>query len=145
MLIVLAGCSSGDDTTSAEIDSETPAVDDTVDQGGDEQADEGDSGGTLDLAQTTIPFPDGVTFELSRTESGLTLYYPPEDGDRIISFYDDWTSSEPDSYERAEPSEDGTLWTFVSESGEDLRIISVEQNFDGGQNFGTITFVTLLF
>lgn len=149
-LIVLAGCSSGGDGESADAASDTPTADDSDGDGGaDEGSDQGDgsadSSPTSDLAETPIPFPDGVTFELARTEAGLSLYYPAEDADRLIAFYDEWTSAESDPYERLEPSATSTSWSYVSESDATLRIIAIEQNFDGGGNFGTVTSVQLIF
>jgi hypothetical protein len=105
---LLVSCGDGDDETSPT----APATSGSVGTAG-----EADGGDTPAPAAGDLPTGAGEDFPIAIPDgwvvdfhgrSGLTVaravqvYYPADDFDRIVAFYDDWTEGQPDEYTRTE-------------------------------------------
>lgn len=145
-VFVLASCGGGDSTSEDGDTSDSTASND--DGGSETSSGDGDDGGAAEEVEVddfSIPFPAGVTSETLRVPGALQLFYAADDFDRIVMFYDDWTAAEPEDYERFERPETGSIeWVFLDDTGVLARFISVTPDFDGGANFGTVTYLQLL-
>ena len=122
--LLLAGCGDDDDSNAEAADT---AELDTTDTGGGAAA--------PDLGDFPIPAPPGTT-EAGRTEVegnvaiGLTV--PVDSYDDVIAFYDGWTDSESDDYQRVEAASGGVSWIRTSGSDEETRSIMLSAPIEGG-------------
>ena len=117
--IVVSACGSSDD------DEGEPAASASGQDAGSDDDDAADAptsdGGDLPAsvpADFPIAIPAGweVDFneEIGLTNSSPRLFYASDRYDEIVSFYDDWTASQPDGYQRTE-SETGITFTRTVE------------------------------
>ena len=151
-LLASTGCG-GDADDGGAAATTTPAAtvnDGTVaatEPGGGDDADGATStDGSGDGADFSIPAPDGLVLD-ALVDAGLDipgqrqLYYPDEDFDRVVAFYDDWTGQEG---EWARTEVEGVV-VYQQVDGEAIRIITITPDEDAGaQAPGPLTFVLLV-
>lgn len=155
--LVLAGCGGyGDDASPDASDSSGADTDGGGDgsgeTGGESTGDGGDGGaasadgGGSSGDDFPIPMPDGLVLD-ALADAGIPmdaqrqLYYDDGDYDRVVAFYDDWTSSNGE-WSRGEA--EGTV-VFHRLDGEGTQQITVSPNQDAGaQVDGPVTFVVLV-
>lgn len=98
-----------------------------------------------DIVPFTMPLPSDAVHENFRADTAIQLFYPAEDYDSIVAFFDDWTASEPETYERFDRTDPtGVGWVWLDDSTAQNRTIDIEKDFDGGNNFGIVTFVQVV-
>ncbi|MGI9603467.1 MAG: hypothetical protein ACR2QE_16400 [Acidimicrobiales bacterium] len=129
-LTALSGCGSSDDTSDPADDAASEP--ESSEDGQATIADDGDNGGgesaPADLGDFPIPAPPGgtVTFTNEVDDiTAITFSLPPEDFDATVAFYDDWTDSEADEYQRVVAESDGVSWLRTSGADGTSRIIMV--------------------
>ncbi len=150
LTLLLGACGGDDDTASGD---RNPAADD----GGDSEPSDagsggepGDSdGGSSDADADDdfpIPRPDGLVLD-ALADSGIDspgqrqLYYEDGDFDRVVAFYDDWTT-EDGGWTRSESA--GSV-VFSGSDTERVRTISIKPGHDpGAQADGPVTYVLLI-
>ncbi len=156
-ILAVAGCGGDDDDAESEpadveasdsdggdaSDGASDANDDGIGSGG-----ASDDGGSADAggADFPIPAPDGLLLD-ALVDAGIgiegqrQLYYPNDDFDRIVDFYDDWTDQ---NGEWARTEVEGTV-VYQSLDSDGIRQISVTPDEDpGAQAEGPATFVLLI-
>ena len=140
VLAILASSACGDDgggspdtPSSSSPDSGTDAVD-------------GPSGGAADVGDFPIAAPDGLLVD-ALADAGIPmagqrqLYYPSDDFDRVVAFYDDWTS-ENGEWSR---SESGGVVVFQRLDSDGIESITITPGHDpGAQADGLVTFALLI-
>lgn len=110
----------------------------------------GESGGSVSAGAAVgdfpIPAPDGLLLDVL-ADVGLALdgqrqlYYESDDFDRVVMFYDDWTSQNGE-WSRGEA--EGTV-VFQGLDGSGIRQITITPGHDpGAQAAGPVTFVVLV-
>ena len=158
-LVAVVGCGGDDDDAGSDpagaeasgSDADGDGGDDSAESGGDSGGDaggsSGDSGGSADAGggDFPIPAPDGMILD-ALVDAGINiagqrqLFYPNDDFDRLVAFYDDWTSQNGE-WARTEAA--GTV-VYQSFDGA-LRQISITPDEDpGAQADGPATFVLLV-
>lgn len=150
----LAACGGDDDAGSVPAASSSGAGDDASTEAGSDSGDSGGAGsssngdGTADAGDGDfpIPAPDGVVLD-ALVDSGLDmegqrqLYYENDDFDRVVAFYDDWTSRNGE-WARGEAL--GKV-SFTGLDGDLIRMITISPDHDpGAQADGPVTFVLLV-
>jgi hypothetical protein len=136
-LVLVAGCGGGDDDDGSSDDAAAGTAVATSSGGSGS-----DGGDTVEIEPFSMALPGGVIAEISRTDIGMQLYYPADDYDEVVKFFDDWTDAEPEEYERLEKSDVvGVGWVWLDGATTQNRTIDVIKDFDGGNNFGTVTWV----
>lgn len=150
----LAACDDDDaglDTpaTESEVDEASPDTDNGA--GGDAADDSGQPSDGNDSAEAgaddfPIPAPDGLVLD-ALADAGITmsaqrqLYYEDDDYDRVVAFYEDWTSQ---NGEWATGQAEGVI-TFQSLDTDVIRSIAITPDHDpGAQADGLVTFVLLV-
>jgi hypothetical protein len=138
----LAACGGDDDEGSDAAVSGADDADDVSTEAGSGGGDSVDAGG----GDFAIPAPDGLVLD-ALVDSGLDmegqrqLYYDSDDFDRVVAFYEDWTS---DNGEWARAEAEGTV-TFQGLDGDGIRSITISPDHDpGAQADGPVTFVLLV-
>lgn len=105
-------------------------------------------GGSDDMSggDFAIPAPDGLVLD-ALVDSGLDLsgqrqlYYDDDDFDRVVAFYDDWTSQDG---EWVKSEIEGTV-TFQGFETDNIRLITITSDFDpGAQADGPVTYLLLV-
>jgi hypothetical protein len=128
--LLLAGCSGDDDDTSSE-----PAPNEAADESGDGESGGGDTGGDApDLGDVPIPAPPGSVAALTTDTGEIKVYsltFDAGDLDAVIAFYDEWTSSQSDEYQRTDAGAGGVSWVRTSGPADQGRIISVLAPLEG--------------
>lgn len=156
-LVGLAACGGDDDAGSdaAGVEASAPAVD------GEVEADDAPGGADSDDPAATasgddsvdtgggdfpIPAPDGLVLDVL-VDAGLDmegqrqLLYDNDDFDRVVAFYDEWTSREG---EWAQGESEGTV-VLQRLDGAGIRSITIAPNHDpGAQAEGPVTLVLLV-
>ena len=133
-----AGCS--DDDSSSGADS-TEQADSGSDDGADSNEPAGDEGGSSDGGDSSpgttdigIPLPPGAD-AVATTEAGaltvVQFIVPLDQQASTIAFYDDWTASQPDEYQRIEVDSGGVSWQNAPEPGADGTVIAVLSPLEG--------------
>lgn len=162
-VLTVTGCA-GDDTATGTVDGTTgttadefgatgEADDDADDRAGDDDtgddtADEGD--GDADAAaggdDFPIPAPDGLLLD-ALADAGLQmtgqrqLYYPNDELERLVAFYDDWTGQDGE-WSKGE-AEGTVVWQRLD--GDGIQQITVTPDHDpGAQADGPVAFVLLV-
>ena len=69
---------------------------------------------TVDIPDFVIPAPPGALRVMTHTDDQLMLDYPLGDLERIVEFYDEWTTSEPASFTRTDNGDEGATWITES-------------------------------
>jgi hypothetical protein len=148
----LAAC--GDDAGSDPAIPGSDAGDDVTTETGNDNGDpdgsdgQSNDGGTVDVGggDFAIPAPEGLVLD-ALVDSGLDmegqrqLYYENDDFDRVVAFYDDWTSQNGE-WTRGEAE---GIVTFQSLDGDSLRWITITPDHDpGAQADGPVTYVLLV-
>jgi uncharacterized protein YceK len=122
IMIVVSACGSSDDetepTASAAGQDASSDADDPEASDDDEDAETSTSGESDLPASVPEDFPIAIPAgwevdfneEIGLTNSSPRLFYASERYDEIVSFYDDWTASQPDDYQRTE-SDTGITFT----------------------------------
>ena len=159
-IVGVSGCGGDDDADSepADVEATNPDTADTGDaaDSGDttDAGDAGDAGGGSDGDAAAdaagddfpIPAPDGVVLDALvdagiQTDGQRQLYYPDDDVDRLVAFYDDWTGQNGDW---AKTEAGGTV-VYQRLDGAGLEQISNTPEQDpGAQADGPLTFVLLV-
>lgn len=123
-------------------------IDDSDGDGSSGAGDPSDGGASnaTDDGDFPIPIPDGLVLDVL-ADSGITmsgqrqLYYEDDDYDRVVAFYEDWTSQ---SGEWARGEAEGTI-SFVSLDVDDSALITIIPDQDpGAQADGPVTAVLLV-
>ncbi|MDJ0771199.1 MAG: hypothetical protein QNJ12_20595 [Ilumatobacter sp.] len=164
-LVGVAGCGGDDDDAGSDpADAEASGSDaggdggdDSTDAGGDSSGGAGDSddaGGAVDSSGSAdtgggdfpIPAPDGLILD-ALVDAGIPmdsqrqLYYPNDDFDRLVAFYDDWISQ---NGEWARTEVEGSV-IYQSFDDDRIRQISITPDEDpGAQAEGPAIFVLLV-
>lgn len=149
IVLILGACGSGDEEVSDDAVAATSAEDsaDAAD-GSDSDGAESDDAGSTDFGgdDFSIPSPDGMILDALESagismDSQRQLYYPNDDFDRIVAFYDDWIGSNGE-WSKAEA--EGTV-VYQDISGNGIRQITISPDQDpGAQAEGPATFVILV-
>lgn len=116
-LLVASACSSGDDDTAdddaAADDADESTEAPTAPADGDSADSDADAGNDMAPAAAAgeipagvdadfpVPFPEGWVIDTQEALAGMTMgaasvLYTTDDLDRIVAFYDDWTSDQAD-------------------------------------------------
>ncbi len=140
LTLVAAGCS--DDSSGTERTGPTQSV--PADQPSVTEAPSGGAVGGPDLSDLTVPLPsyaDGV----ARSESGpLTLVQfivPLDQQDAAIAFYDEWTATQADEYQRVAAEGGGVSWQNAPDPGADRTLIAILAPLEG-DDFVVVTLTT---
>lgn len=64
----------------------------------------------VDIPDFAIPAPPGALRVMTHSENQLMLDYRLGDLQRIVEFYDEWTTSEPASFTRTDKGDEGVTW-----------------------------------
>ncbi len=94
------------------------------------------------LGDFPIPVPGVGNAALTSDSDELRVYtitFPAEDFEAIIAFYDEWTSSQTNDYQRIEAESGGVSWTLVSGEPGHNQIIAASPALPGEE----LAFVTL--
>ena len=122
VIVVGAACSGGDESSvdgSGDSDG-SPSVETTsVPAVGGEDGD------------FPIPLPPGDGVVVFSTAFDRIVNFPQDEFDRLVAFYDDWTASEPDGYERTEASNGAVEWSSRGDDLTRVRGIIVAPNAPG--------------
>ena len=144
--LLAGGCGDDDDSPSESTgqsdsgaDTDDPSSDGATDGGGESS---GAGGGTsVDTSDIAVPLPPGAD-AVARSDSGplslVQFIVPLDQRESTIAFYDDWTESESDEYQRVEAEAGGVSWQNAVEAGEDHVIIAVLAPLEG-DDFVTVT------
>ncbi len=153
-MVLLAGC--GNDSASESPD----AIDDGsgADDGDDASGESGDTngsaaegGGESDNTAVAsdedfpIPIPDGVLLD-AHADVGLaidnqrSLFYSADDADRLVGFFDDWTSQSDGTWARTELED---TVSFTRTDGEFGSIVITPDHDPGAQADGPVTLLAL--
>lgn len=141
LVMVLVGCSGdggssdggsnegGDDNASTESDDGSDAGDDSS------------NGGSADLGDLAIPAPPVGEAALTTDAEDTTIYtitFAGDDFEMVKDFYDDWTSSQSDQYQRTEAESGGVTWLATVDDR--LHIIALSPPIEGDdRGFVTLT------
>lgn len=149
--LVLAGCGddSGDDAAPSEGGdagtSDTGASNGGSDDTGADDAGDGGNVGSADDADISIPIAPGAVLDVL-ADAGIPiagqrqLYYPVDQFDALVAFYDEYTSGEG---EWARSEVDGAV-TYLRVDGE-TQTISITPNHETGAEYdGPVTFAFLV-
>ena len=147
----LSGCGGGDGDEVTETDDANASSDEGVEEDADDaedgEADGADAGsGDSDDGDFPIPIADGVLLDVLadagiESDGQRQLYYADEDFDRVVAFYEDYTTSggEWSSFES-----DGAVG-FQRIDGEITEMITIAPNEDpGALADGPVTVVLLI-
>lgn len=124
LAVVVGACGSGDDGGAPTTSEQGQESDATTDGGTGENSGGDDSPGAGALGESALPASVPADFPIAipagwqidyNEEIGLTvgstrLFYGSEQYDEIVAFYEDWTASQPDEYQRIE-SDIGVTFT----------------------------------
>lgn len=134
LALILMGCA-GDGGADDTLGSSDP---------GSSSADPGETGsgeaGAADLGDFPIPGPGVGEVALTTDSDEIKVYtitFAGADFESVRDFYDDWTQSEADDYQRTEAESGGVTWLAVIDDR--TRIIVVSPAVEGDD----IAFVTL--
>jgi hypothetical protein len=140
--LIAVGCG-GDDTATggdAVSDEGNAAVDSGDGSSSDGQS--SDAGATPMIGDLAVPLAPGAA-AVATTESGpftIVQYIVPLDQmEAAIAFYDDWTDTHSDAFQRTEAEAGGVSWQNSPEQGADKYLIAVTAPIEG-DDFTTITF-----
>jgi hypothetical protein len=128
VVLSAAGCSSDSstDTTEAiDTDDASAVSDDSI----------------SDLAIPLPPGADAVTSSESGPATIVQFIVPLDEQGATVAFYDEWTSAQPDEYQRIEAGSGGVSWQNDPEPGADRNIIAVLSPLDG-DDFVAVTLTT---
>lgn len=136
LLLVLTACSGDSGTADGDTNEGT-------DNGG-AASDEGDvssaGGSAADLEDFSIPGPPVGEAALTTEAEDTTIYtitFADDEFETVRDFYDDWTSSQSDEYQRTEAASGGVTW--LATVGDRLHIIALSPPIEGDD----LGFVTL--
>lgn len=146
--LTLSGCGGGDDDDTRADDATSAASDDQA--GGDSDDDAGDDAGNdasdagsgdssnggaaADLGDFPIPAPPNSELVFTNELEDITAHtvtVPIGDFESAIAFYDDWTSSESDDYQRVVAESGGVIWTRTTGSVDSARNILLSAPSEG--------------
>lgn len=136
---VVAGCGDSDDSDSTSSTDESVVP--TTDSGdGDESS---SVGAPVDLGGFPIPVPPGVEASPPVESFGVTsvnISFAVDDFDSVVAFYDDFTTSGSDEYQRVVVDAGGVIYTLVSGAPGEIRSILVSSPVPGDDTtFATLT------
>ncbi len=109
---IIAGCGDDSDSTADQIDQTTDSIDSTGD--GDESV---AVGAPVDLGDFPIPVPPGAEVGQPVETGGVTavqITFAVDDFDSVVAFYDDFTTSGSDDYQRTVAPEGGVIYSLTS-------------------------------
>jgi hypothetical protein len=139
---IVAGCGDSDDSGSTSSTDES--VDSTTDS--DDGGDGGESssvGAAVDLGDFPIPVPPGVEVSPPIETIGVTavnISFAVDDFDSVVAFYDDFTTSGSDEYQRVVADAGGVIYTLVSGEPGEIQSILVSSPVPGDDTtFATLT------
>ncbi len=139
LTLLLAACGGDDDGSDA---GDPSAADGTANDDGEGNA-AGDSGqgAGVDLGDFPIPLPAGAEAVLETDAGGgitvVQFTLPLDKVEGAVAFYDDWTSNEPDDYQRSEAESGGLSWVNAS-GGDDSVVIAILSRL-GDDDFQAVT------
>ena len=144
--LVAAGCGDGDsasepDTTVEPGNDQGTAPPGTIDDG------DGSSGGGAsppDTGDIGVPLPPGADAVATSESGSLTIVQfivPLDQQQSTIEFYDNWTESQPDEYQRVAAESGGVSWQNSPEVGADKTVIAVLAPLEG-DDFVAVTVTT---
>lgn len=133
--LVLAGCNGADGGTNADVieapDSATSTSGDAV---GDDDAEGGNGAQAPDVEGLTVPLPSSAE-AVATSEAGplaiVQFIVPLDEQQATIAFYDDWTGSQSDDYQRTESESGGVSWQNAPVTGAEKHVISVLSPIEG--------------
>jgi hypothetical protein len=141
-LALLTGCS--DSGTQNDRDAAANANGDT----GQRTDTAGGSAAGIDLGDFAIPAPGGGGVARIPGGGQATVYlitYPSDRFDELVAYYDDWTSDDPDDYERREGGSGSITWqlarpglsriivVLAPNAGEDVISVSLTESVATGR------------
>lgn len=139
--VVFTGCGGSDDS-----DSETSATEDadesTADDSGDGSGEGSSDGAAADIGDFPIPAPPGGTDAQKIEAEGLIAYnvtISADDFESVITFYDDWTSSQSDEYARTEAQSGGVIWVRTGGAQGTVRSVLASAPGDRDTTFVSLT------
>jgi hypothetical protein len=137
--VALVGCGGDDDDSGAD-GSSGPAAssDSTADDSAEDDRGGGNGAGAdaaADLGDFPIPAPPGSTLTFTNEIDDITAHtitVPVGQMESAIAFYDDWTASEDDEYQRIVAESGGVSWVRTTGSSADSsRLILVSAPLEG--------------
>jgi hypothetical protein len=141
---LLAGACSEDDAATEPTEQADSGGEEANDGAVDTSADGGSSDGSQSNAEVpgiSVPLPPGAD-AVTTTESGpltvVQFIVPLDQREATVAFYDDWTESQPDAYQRVEAEAGGVSWQDAPEIGAERTIIALLAPLEG-DDFVTVT------
>ena len=130
VVLFACGCTGDEDSTDpteqADSGSEATTADVGDSDGGDGSTDSDEP--NAEISGVSAPLPPQAD-AVATTESGpltvVQFIVPLDQQEATIAFYDDWTESQPDEYQRVEAESGGVSWQNAPEPGAERAIISV--------------------
>ncbi|MDH3755009.1 MAG: hypothetical protein OEU32_14155 [Acidimicrobiia bacterium] len=135
-MVVLSGCG-GDDEPDSGTSASQPSAGEAADDDG-SSGDAVDGGQGADVGDFPIPAPPDGLVAVTNDADGikvLSVTLGVDSFDSAISFYDEWTASQPDEYQRGEGDSGGVSWTRTSGADNEIRIISLLAPLEGDEIF----------
>lgn len=124
LALLLMGCSGDDGSTDDGTEGAASDNASTESDDGSGNEDDPSSGAAADLGDFPVPAPPVGEAALTTEAEGTTIYtitFPGSDFETVVDFYDDWTSSQGEEYQRTEAASGGVTW--LATSGDRIRVI----------------------
>ena len=128
LAMMATACGGDEDSTTDGAGSSSTTT--TVDDGGSS----GDDDGAQSVDGITVPLAPSADAVATSEAGELTIvqYIVPLDQQQAtIAFYDEWTSSQSDDYQRTEAETGGVTWQNAPEPGGEKHLITVLSPLEG--------------
>jgi hypothetical protein len=139
-VVLLVGCGGEEDAGADGTEIEAGDSDVVANAGS------GGGSGSADLGEFSVMnVPDGIVYVAYAAADQVILDYPAGEFDRIVSFFDDFTSQEG-GYQRQQSGSGGFVYTnTLADDSADLISITVGRDVVSSDldNEGVVTFVTI--
>ena len=132
--VALAACGGDDDASPSVVSSVSD------DPAGDEAEPAADAtGSALDVIPIPLaPGAEAVSTDPAGEFTVVQFFVPVDRLADTIAFYDDWSTSQPEPYQRVEADSGGVSWQNDPEPGAEKQIIAVVSPLEGDDRF-TVT------
>ena len=93
----------------------------------------------VEVPDFVIPAPGGALRVLMHTEAQLVVDYPPNELERVVAFYDEWTASQAETYTRLGSGVAESVSWDNGEGDQGFRSILVVRAGPSGKTFVGVT------
>ncbi len=140
VVLFACGCTGDEDSTDSTEQAVSGSQAATADGGGVDGSADSDEP-NAEISGVSAPLPPQADL-VATTESGpltvVQFIVPLDRQEATIAFYDDWTESQPDGFQRVEAECGGVSWQNAPEPGAERTIIAVLAPI-AGDDFVTVT------